>query len=233
MSSGHYLAIPRLDLSSSSLPDEELQQGRFGEDAAASRMVSQVESIADGLALLDLCDQHHMAVDDRRRALMAQMTDLRQHQSDLTQPRDGDHQFKRFPNSNWQLIAARDLAMSVEDFYRLLTSASSLLKACKVLRTRVDLDGMERARRHFEDLYPDHLDLRNAAGHPVDYSSKPHNLRRHSKKDPVTVDSIPIVAGGGAAMVSAALVNRTITYTADGDTFTLELAPVLVETLRR
>jgi len=169
---------------------------------------SHITTIAHALALLDFAEQQTQA------AIRTQA---------IPHPMFG----------SWRIFAGTTIIVAVEDFYRSLTAMRSLLQRCKTLWRRVDYARLEEARSQFEQLYPQHLDLRNAACHQVDYSAKPHNQESNSAAGPFEVGSGFVATGEGANMYTANMSDRTIFYSGGGSLLKLDLTPAIMSNLER
>jgi hypothetical protein len=133
---------------------------------------------------------------------------------------------------SWMLFGTREAAIIIDDFYRSLTAARSLLQKCKDLWVKIERDKLEEARRQFEQLYPEHLDLRNAACHQVDYSAKPHNFEKNSVSGAFNTGGI-VVEENQSVMMSANISGNTVTYSGGGILLKLDMTPTVVENLER
>jgi hypothetical protein len=121
----------------------------------------------------------------------------------------------------WRFIAARDILITIDDFYRSLTAFRALLQRCKSLWTRFSYNDYELIRSDFELEYPDHLDIRDAACHEVDYSAKPHNIAKNATKEDVDIPGMMQVSAG--SMLTSNLCGREIVYSGNGRTLKLLL----------
>jgi hypothetical protein len=184
------------------------QRDAWAAQTQAYMLRSHLTTIAHALGLLDFADQQIQAA-IRAQALPHAMF------------------------SSWKIFGGTTIIIAVEDFYRSLTAMRSLLQRCKTLWQRVDHERLEEARRQFEQLYPQHLDLRNAACHQVDYSAKPHNQEKNSVAGPVEVGSGFVATGEGANMYTANMSDRTIFYSGEGSLLKIDLTTAIVGNLER
>lgn len=162
----------------SRLPAEERQDARFAKDGLGA-LSRHIERITHALQLMDYCDANLVR-------LRSNVRDLREQRRcagiDALRDRTFDERVDETEESitlysNWRRFAARDIVITIEDFYRSLTDAKSLVQRCPTLRARI-LKPLDEARTKFVEEYPMHLELRNAACHLVDYASKANRRDR-------------------------------------------------------
>lgn len=117
--------------------------------------------------------------------------------------------------STWTQTAIRDIVISIEDFFKLITDAKTLLDRCPTIRAVVSITEIDKARDRFQRLFPDHLDMRNAAAHIVDYSSRPERTLKNAD----------------VIMATETVINGHAVYTGDGKTMALLLDKSITQNL--
>jgi hypothetical protein len=213
------------------VPNEEKEDARYIHSQLI-RLCHHVDRVGHGLSLLDHCESQVAAVLAEKMRLIDQRATL-----DHAQWARGMERAKSELNKLgwWKFIAARDIVITVDDFYDSMTSSNSLIKRCKAIRQRINIAAVDRAHNDFKNMYPDHGALRNAACHLVDYSSKPDRVKKNRAAGPVSVEVLGFKGQGNVAkiMITEALCERTITYTGDGAVLKMELTPLIVDNLAR
>lgn len=187
-----------------------------------------IQNIYDALRLIDQCESEEAAALVDRNQLTSRLWEEKAsspNRTDLQREIDRLTEF-RWRSTNWQGMAAREIAMTIYDFYRSMGLAKSLAQRAKVYFARLRRKEMDDAIKLFQRHFPDAKALRNAAGHPVDYFGKPDDRERNSQKGPANVAGINIE--GGAVGISRAIMGRTLLYTSEGRTLKLDLTDEIV-----
>jgi hypothetical protein len=91
----------------------------------------------------------------------------------------------------WAKLAARDGAMSIYHFGRVIEGISDFLSHCPTLRNQMDGHALRSARVRFEHKFPWYIDLRHSIAHSAERSHTQQARKKHRVKGPNKV------AGGG------------------------------------
>lgn len=92
----------------------------------------------------------------------------------------------------WQLCAARDGAMSVYHFGRIIEGIDESLAHCPTLREKIDGRAKREARKQFERRFPSYITLRNALAHSAERSKTAKASQRHGKLRARTIEINPM-----------------------------------------
>lgn len=81
----------------------------------------------------------------------------------------------------WRSIAERDAIITTWDFCKTVYEIRNGLDRCKTLYALVERRSIEKAISRITKAFPDRVDTRDIAAHPVDYTSKtPEAIAKHS-----------------------------------------------------
>lgn len=132
---------------------------------------------------------------------------------------------------DWKAMARRDIPMRVSDFQKSLGLSKTHFERVTSLHSRQDGKGMNAAMILFNEYFPAAHDLRNAAGHPVDYFAKDHDKKRNSVKGGIDEHRMKIAPGPSVGFSDIAFEDGTLAYTGDGRAMTMTLDRSIVEKL--
>lgn len=121
----------------------------------------------------------------------------------------------------WRNMAAREIVIRIEDFYRSFVAARAMLERSPFVRAHFDMATWKCAHEHFNSRFGKHKEMRDAACHQVDYSAKPHNQEKNS------VDGMnePGFFASGLIMLTANFIGDDYVFTGSGETLRLKLGP--------
>ena len=94
----------------------------------------------------------------------------------------------------WQLCAARDCAMSIYHFGRIIEGIDESLAYCPTLRDKIDGRAKRDARKRFESQFPSYISLRNALAHSAERAKTAKDLKRHGKMASRTIALTPYIS---------------------------------------
>jgi hypothetical protein len=138
-----------------------------------------------------------------------------------------------FTRRAWELMAAREGALTIYHFGQGLDAIAPALHRCASIADRVDHAALRLARKSFKAAFPSHDAVRHVVGHTVDFSATVEERNRHSVTPPWqhTFDSHTHQYAGTRPMFTPGdLHNRTYLVTYEGDVHFYELK---AETLER
>jgi hypothetical protein len=84
----------------------------------------------------------------------------------------------------WQLMAARDGALTIYHFGRAIEGLRNSLGFCPALSSQVDSRKIKNAQKIFESRFPDNIEIRNAVAHVADFSQTTEKKTSHAVKGP-------------------------------------------------
>lgn len=124
----------------------------------------------------------------------------------------------------WQMMAARDGALTIYHFGRAAEGLQNSLSFCPALSEQIDRKQVSSAIRSFQSAFPHNIDIRNAISHVADSSSTltqklshailgPFKTKRFSSEDPNSLTWLPGNLNGTTYAVS--LKGKIFTYEVD------------------
>lgn len=96
--------------------------------------------------------------------------------------------------AEWQRSTARDCAMSLYHYGRLIEGIDESLGHCPVLQSLIDTQAKRGARKKFERAFPDYISMRHALAHSAERASTREKFKRHAKKGATTISINPNLA---------------------------------------
>lgn len=94
----------------------------------------------------------------------------------------------------WQLCAARDCAMSIYHFGRIIEGIDESLAKCPQLRELIDGQAKRKARKKFERQFPSYIVLRHALAHSAERSKTARDAKLHGKMTTKTIKLSPEIS---------------------------------------
>lgn len=127
----------------------------------------------------------------------------------------------------WALIGARDGAINLNSFSKVMVDTRTLIRQCPNLEALVDSRSEKAAGQLFREQFPDIDRLRHTAAHPGELSSTPSEFSRHQSEQ-----IIPgAIGGGGPYFVSDTIISDRYTGTYKGATYSYAVTKESCEAL--
>ena len=123
---------------------------------------------------------------------------------------------------NWQLVAARDGAMSMFHFQRILEQSGISLKNCPTVRALLDHEKLRSARRRFNAVFPDVARVRHAVAHSAEMGETAANFQRNSFSGSADLQAV-LIEEAKHIRINNCLMGRRFTTTHDGEIIEYEL----------
>jgi len=89
-----------------------------------------------------------------------------------------------FTRRAWQLMAAREGALTIYHFGQALAAVAPAVRQCSSIADRVDYAALRLARKSFKAAFPSHDAVRHVVGHAVDFTATVEERNRHSVMPP-------------------------------------------------
>jgi hypothetical protein len=135
---------------------------------------------------------------------------------------------------SWELMAAREGAMTIYHFGQALAAIAPAVRQCSSIADRVDYAALRLARKSFKAAFPNHYAIRHVVGHVVDFTATVEKRNRHSVMPPWqhTFDDAGTLQYAGTRPIFSPgnLHGRAYLVTYEGDVHFYELR---AETLER
>lgn len=84
--------------------------------------------------------------------------------------------------TGWQMMAARDGALTIYHFGRTAEGLKSSLSRCPSLNSQVDHQILRNSRNRFDAAFPDNIEIRASVAHVADFSQSLDKKMKHAIK---------------------------------------------------
>ena len=205
------------------LPNEETQSARAVEGNLID-LASYIRHMKHALTLVDFCDairaEDHVEFQSIRKRRVAARDKNDTLELEKTLAEQTFNMERGAQNATWQHIVARDIAMTIHDFHRALSLALKPAENCPSLKAKINYSAVDSAMKLFTRYFPNAKEIRHAAGHPADWLATPKDRANNMVQPP---EILPGLVEGCAFGASCHIDGRTVIYTGDGKTMTIDL----------
>jgi hypothetical protein len=80
---------------------------------------------------------------------------------------------------HWKLMALRDGAITINNFYEEINEIDKNLRKCPTIKRLIDIQQKRKAKRLFEGYFPSCVDLRHGVAHLAEFYGTPEKLKEH------------------------------------------------------
>lgn len=129
----------------------------------------------------------------------------------------------------WGMIGARDGAIWLQSYYRVMQKANAHLHKLKPLSELADMEAKKRADKAFQATFPRIANVRDSAAHPVDLALTMADVAGHAAVPPASWAGM--IEGENAAYVQGAMLNNEFTSTVNGHPVSYTVAQTSVHAL--
>lgn len=117
--------------------------------------------------------------------------------------------------SGWVFVPARDGAISLSHYIKVLGFIRSSFQSCPTFRSDVDTDLLKRCEKAFRECFPFAESLRHAVAHAAELVKSDSEITRHAVSD--FVKGSTHIKGVGRAILRDHLDENTFTYSFEGE----------------
>ena len=133
--------------------------------------------------------------------------------------------------SKWQFLAARDGAMTMYHFSRVLIHSGKSFRECPSLLDLIDRSLLREPRRRFETQFPNVVRVRHSVAHTAEMTET--TKARDGNAFSGSIDRAPLIKAENVKglMITNSLSNREFTTTYEGDIISYEISSATLDTL--
>ncbi|MFN0043496.1 MAG: hypothetical protein ACKVSF_09840 [Alphaproteobacteria bacterium] len=133
----------------------------------------------------------------------------------------------------WQLMAARDGALTIYHFGRAIEGLRDSFRGCPALRDQVDHNTIRQGYSEFKSAFPHFIEIRAAVAHVADFSQTTEKKARHSIKGLFSAKRFSSSDPAGITWLPGNMNDHTFAVTLNGEPYTYDLIPESVDKLRK
>jgi hypothetical protein len=175
---------------------------------------THVDALGAALSLFDYCDKQRRIC---RETLAAA-------------PRDEIARATRRTMFSWQLVAARDGAMTIYHFATAMDGIDQTVATCPTLLALMNRPMRKAANQYFRQYFPSYIDIRDAVVHTAEKTKTPEKPAEHAHKAAYESSAMRILEGS-TLVITNTLEGRRFTNTWEGRVLAFELSQETVNQL--
>ena len=225
-------------------PDEAFQglPSSETEDAYRARrhlndLSSHITRIAHALALVDFAKARYRDVEEARDTFIEDDRVAKQSPSkgsfNLAPFFDKISEYRGLASQYmaWIHIAARDTAITIHDFHRSMAYARKAWECTETLDARINKRAVDASFKLFTQYFPEAKQIRDAAGHQVDFQGTEKDQQQNSISDEKAQIPGALVFANAEIFLSCFISDNTVYYSGYGETLAFDLTPQTLESL--